>query len=285
MKSFLATFKEKLNPLLGSGVFSWILCGLASFPLVVLAYIGTFTRYMADDYNKVVTIENVGFWGAQVHWYLGWTGRFTSIFIASFLAIFDVLSGWISEKTTLVAMLVVVSLLAGYIGVSGQNFYSGKQTRALVYLFFVCFLALWMGFLPGWFIFAWIGNSLRQLSSPVFERMPKLALTFRAGLYILAITLTFLSPLRVGVSYVNLIPVFRHYAQLWDERDAYLRHAKIAGQTDVVVFSFKGHPDFRDIRKTIWVRGDMEDNPEYWINNEASAYYGLNPIIAVNETK
>jgi hypothetical protein len=97
--------------------------------------------------------------------------------------------------------------------------------------------------------------------------------------------LTFLSPLRVGVSYVNLIPVFRHYAQLWDERDAYLRHAKIAGQTDVVVFSFKGHPDFRDIRKTIWVRGDMEDNPEYWINNEASAYYGLNPIIAVNETK
>ena len=53
--------------------------------LAIYAYLGTFTRYMADDYCTAGTIKNHGFWGAQTYWWQNWSGRYSFTFVVSFV--------------------------------------------------------------------------------------------------------------------------------------------------------------------------------------------------------
>lgn len=52
-------------------------------PLVALAYIGLFTRYMADDYCTAAIVHQYGFINSQVDWYWSWTGRFSYSFMVA----------------------------------------------------------------------------------------------------------------------------------------------------------------------------------------------------------
>jgi hypothetical protein len=52
-------------------------------PLSALAYIGFFTRYMADDYCYAANVQEQGFIKAQTSIYTGFTGRFSFSFAAS----------------------------------------------------------------------------------------------------------------------------------------------------------------------------------------------------------
>jgi hypothetical protein len=47
--------------------------------VAVYAYLGRFTRYVADDYTRKNELRVRGFWASQVWEYLHWTGRFVSI--------------------------------------------------------------------------------------------------------------------------------------------------------------------------------------------------------------
>lgn len=49
------------------------------------AYIGSFSRYLADDYCTAGELQRLGFWGSQVFWYTQWTGRFSFIFLVTSL--------------------------------------------------------------------------------------------------------------------------------------------------------------------------------------------------------
>ena len=42
---------------------------------------------MADDYSVAPLVEKNGLLGAQIHWYQGWTGRFSFAFVADLLAL------------------------------------------------------------------------------------------------------------------------------------------------------------------------------------------------------
>jgi hypothetical protein len=48
--------------------------------LLAFAYLGTFTRYMADDYCQAAETHKFGFVETQARWYRNWTGRFASNF-------------------------------------------------------------------------------------------------------------------------------------------------------------------------------------------------------------
>jgi len=52
-----------------------------SAALLAFAYVGLFTRYMADDYCAAVAVRRDGFLGSQLGWYGGWTGRFSFSFV------------------------------------------------------------------------------------------------------------------------------------------------------------------------------------------------------------
>ena len=66
--------RVSLTMLIGSVVAAVLLVTLAGYALL-----GTFNRYVADDYGGVLAVRLQGFWGAQVALYRSWTGRFTSV--------------------------------------------------------------------------------------------------------------------------------------------------------------------------------------------------------------
>jgi hypothetical protein len=51
--------------------------------LSLYAYLGTFTRYMADDYCSAAALRTEGFWGAQSYWWQNWSGRYSFSFLVS----------------------------------------------------------------------------------------------------------------------------------------------------------------------------------------------------------
>ncbi|HSE19880.1 MAG TPA: DUF6056 family protein [Pyrinomonadaceae bacterium] len=56
--------------------------------LIAYAYLGFYSRYMADDYAALRPIQSHGFFGAQIRWYQAWTGRFSYTFLNSLAALF-----------------------------------------------------------------------------------------------------------------------------------------------------------------------------------------------------
>jgi hypothetical protein len=45
--------------------------------LLAHAYIGSFSRFVSDDYCTAAAVHNRGFWDAQEYWYTTWSGRFS----------------------------------------------------------------------------------------------------------------------------------------------------------------------------------------------------------------
>jgi hypothetical protein len=76
---------ERGNPWAGLIFFAALLFMLAA--LTVYAYLGTFTRYMADDYCTAAAVKD-GFWGAQAYWWENWSGRYSFTFLVSFVELF-----------------------------------------------------------------------------------------------------------------------------------------------------------------------------------------------------
>jgi hypothetical protein len=85
-------------------------------------------------------------------------------------------------------------------------------------------------------------------------------------------------PVRATFSYARLIPSLRLYAQLWDERDLFLRQQSSQGARDVIVPSLRRNPALHEIQATFWLEGDLQEIPESWINQAAADYYGLASI-------
>src|SRR5262245_50977270 len=60
----------------------WIAVGailLIAFFIALLAhaYIGLFSRFLADEYCTAGVVQTYGFFGAQKYWFTTWTGRFS----------------------------------------------------------------------------------------------------------------------------------------------------------------------------------------------------------------
>ncbi len=51
--------------------------------LLVHAQLGTYSRFMADDYYTAAVAKARGIFGATVYWYLGWTGRYSFNFLVA----------------------------------------------------------------------------------------------------------------------------------------------------------------------------------------------------------
>ena len=87
---------------------------------------------------------------------------------------------------------------------------------------------------------------------------------------------------RTASASAQLIPTLRIYAQLWDERDAFLRQAGAQHKGAVVIPSLRRNPALHDLPPTsIWMLGELEENPGFWINQAAASYYGLKSISVI----
>ena len=94
-------------------------------PLLGHAYLGTFSRYLADDYCTTGTLRELGFFGSQLQWYRTWSGRFSFTFVVN---LFEVIGPWIVPFLTVLVLLIwlagltqLIRRLPGRIGGSGTR--------------------------------------------------------------------------------------------------------------------------------------------------------------------
>ena len=87
--------------------FSWLAAAITSLVLVVVAFLGNYTRFHADDFCTIGKMRQAGFWAAWQYWYLTWDGRF----------VFTFFSQWFGGAGTGLARLLpavyIVTWLAG----------------------------------------------------------------------------------------------------------------------------------------------------------------------------
>ena len=82
------------------------------------------------------------------------------------------------------------------------------------------------------------------------------------------------------VSQSQLIPPLQKYATLWDKRHQSLRVASQSGETIVVIDDITRMEALRKLKTKLWLTGDFETNSDFWINNCAAQYYGVDQILA-----
>lgn len=83
-----------------------------------------------------------------------------------------------------------------------------------------------------------------------------------------------LYPLRGAWNTVLNSENFRHHAQAWDTRDAYIRAQRAAGETDIIVPTVNGVAGIKE----------LDISARHWVNQGAAAYYGV-ASISVDTTR
>jgi hypothetical protein len=63
-------------------IFLWTIVFFLYLALAGIAYLGTFTRFLADDYCDAGSVIRLGLGGMLSQWYYNWTGRFSFIIVA-----------------------------------------------------------------------------------------------------------------------------------------------------------------------------------------------------------
>ncbi len=84
-------------------LFLLLLLALFCAPLITHIYLGSYSRLLADDFCSASMARSQGIFGATVHWYMNWTGRFSANFL-------DSLFGFAGPRVTPYATGVVITL-------------------------------------------------------------------------------------------------------------------------------------------------------------------------------
>lgn len=81
-------------------IFLWIIVFLLYLALAGIAYLGTFTRFLADDFCTAGSVIHLGLGGMLSQWYYNWTGRFSFIIVAGLFELGGPkIAGWLPAFT------------------------------------------------------------------------------------------------------------------------------------------------------------------------------------------
>ena len=78
-----------MNGIIRIKVAAWLLAALSSVPVFLFAYLGQFSRLIADDYCIIATSRALNTWDALTYYYSTWTGAYTRNFLMLLLAPLD----------------------------------------------------------------------------------------------------------------------------------------------------------------------------------------------------
>lgn len=111
---FLLIFILFLFPL--AGLMGFLLrharaaiAALALIPLAAHAWMGSYSRFVSDDFSSAALAARLGVWGAAVDWYMNWTGRFSANLV-------DSLTGALGQKALGWQVLIVLLLWTAALG-------------------------------------------------------------------------------------------------------------------------------------------------------------------------
>ncbi|MBK9924387.1 MAG: hypothetical protein IPP66_03765 [Anaerolineales bacterium] len=145
-------------------LFTFLLLASTNIGLVVLAYIGNFTRMLADDLCSIYYANRFGLFRSMWYWYISWSGRYTA-FAVDWLILDRTLGPYnmhyIIPGTVLICVILCASIL--YLHLKKNN----KQSFAIVWAFASIFVYLIFLLAPdirqGFFWF----NGMRSYTLPL----------------------------------------------------------------------------------------------------------------------
>jgi hypothetical protein len=83
-------------------IFYWLLLALFCAPLVTHTYLGSYSRFIADDFCSSAVARSQGILRGSLYWYINWNGRFSANFL-------DSLFGYLGPAATPFATGLVVT--------------------------------------------------------------------------------------------------------------------------------------------------------------------------------
>ena len=176
-------------------------------------------------------------------------------------------------NTLMLLKLLGLSLLMGltgvWAGIAPAYILRGAlpPERVLLFSYFlvVCLVVFWGGILA-----VWLRSLVSGTQLVLFE--------FVTLCFLLVFTKLAVVPF--FTSQLHLIEPLKEYSMRWDDRHQHLISAKSNGETTVVVTDFMKIDGLRKLRSKLWLTGDLETSPSYWINQGAAQFYGVTQIIA-----
>src|SRR5215217_3150839 len=84
-------------------IFLWLLLALFCAPLVIHAYLGSYSRFIADDFCSSAVARSQGIFRSSLYWYFNWNGRFSANLL-------DSLFGYIGPAATPFATALVITV-------------------------------------------------------------------------------------------------------------------------------------------------------------------------------
>lgn len=84
-------------------ILFWLLLALFCAPLVTHIYLGSYSRFIADDFCSSAVARSQGILRGSLYWYINWNGRFSANFL-------DSLFGYLGPAATPYATGLVVTV-------------------------------------------------------------------------------------------------------------------------------------------------------------------------------
>ncbi len=94
-----------------TSIFQWLIAALALVPLILYAYLGQFSRMIADDYCIAAVGQELGAWDGMLYWYRNWSGAYSNFFLKSAMAPLDTFLPRVTPTIIIVLWLVGLSWL------------------------------------------------------------------------------------------------------------------------------------------------------------------------------
>ncbi len=94
-----------------NSIFPWLIVLLALVPALLFAYLGQFSRMIADDYYTIALGQELGAWDGMLYWYNSWSGSYTHFFLRSAMGLLDTLAPVITPPVIVALWLFGLSWL------------------------------------------------------------------------------------------------------------------------------------------------------------------------------
>ena len=128
-------------------IFLWLLLALFCAPLVIHAYLGSYSRFIADDFCSSAVARSQGIFRSSLYWYFNWNGRFSANLLDSLFGYIGpaatpfatalVITAWLIvlaiavRRNWIIAAMVLFAVLH-VIPQVGQSLYWGQGMRSVV---------------------------------------------------------------------------------------------------------------------------------------------------------
>jgi hypothetical protein len=97
---------------------------LALVPLAAYALMGSFSRFVSDDFASAALATRLGVWGGAMDWYLHWTGRFSA-------NLADSLTGYLGQRALAWQTGIVVILWLAMLAILIRQLIGANRSRLL----------------------------------------------------------------------------------------------------------------------------------------------------------